>query len=309
MDSNLIFTKIQKKDMPLIFRYLRQVEGRTCDYSYGGLLMWVDYFNYEYAIADDTLFIKGASPVGNGEIFYLPIGKMPPRASLRALSEYCREVGAPVTLMLQTDELQKVLSVCSDAKIMDIPDWRDYIYDIHDLSTYRGNRMKKKRNHYNAFTTAYPDFEVEEITDSNLAELHEFAARHAAAHSDNQMEAYENRATVRVVDDYRSYPFDGILIRIDGRIAGFSIGEVKGDTLYTHIEKGDISYRGIYQAVCLHFCRMIESRYPDVRFVNREDDAGDPNLRKSKLSYSPIGYVDKCLVDVSPCRCTTEKNC
>lgn len=32
---------------------------RTCDFSIGGIYMWVDYFGYEYCIFQDTLFIKG----------------------------------------------------------------------------------------------------------------------------------------------------------------------------------------------------------------------------------------------------------
>lgn len=298
MKTNLNFEKIKKEDMPLIFRYLQQSTGRTCDYSYGGILMWVDYFNYEYAISEDTLFIKGTSPLGKGEIFYLPVGKMQPQRSIETLSSYCKEIGAPVSLMVQMNDLSQVLSVCDKAKIIDIPDWRDYLYDINDLSTYKGNKMKKKRNHYNSFVNTYPGYEVLPITKDNLQELKEFAEHHAALHSDDEMEAYENHATVKVVENYFSFPFEGIIIKVDGKIAGFTIGEVKDDTLYTHIEKGDTSYRGVYQALCLHFCKMIEERYPEVKFVNREDDAGDPNLRKSKLSYSPIGFVDKCIVNL-----------
>ncbi|MDE6458118.1 MAG: hypothetical protein K2L31_05910 [Muribaculum sp.] len=38
---------------------LEYAKSRTCDYTLAGLLMWADYFKYEYAIIDNTLFIKG----------------------------------------------------------------------------------------------------------------------------------------------------------------------------------------------------------------------------------------------------------
>ena len=49
--------------------------------------------------------------------------------------------------------------------------------------------------------------------------------------------------------DFDAYaPLAGLL-RVNGRVAGFSAGEIVGDTLIIHIEKADIAYEGVYQVL------------------------------------------------------------
>jgi hypothetical protein len=51
-----------------------------------------------------------------------------------------------------------------------------------------------------------------------------------------------------------------------------------------HFEKGDTSYVGIYSVINQLFCSQYLS---DVKYVNRQEDAGVPGLRKAKRSYRP----------------------
>ena len=64
----------------------------------------------------------------------------------------------------------------------------------------------------------------------------------------------------------------------------------KGDTIVIHFEKGDTRFKGIYQAINKHFLAAQENRFT---FVNREQDLGDEGLRKAKLSYNPVTFMQK----------------
>ncbi|MDE6695917.1 MAG: hypothetical protein K2K25_03465, partial [Muribaculaceae bacterium] len=46
----LDFKPITHADMEAIFEYLQKEHGRTTDFSFAGILMWVDFFKYEYTI-------------------------------------------------------------------------------------------------------------------------------------------------------------------------------------------------------------------------------------------------------------------
>ena len=42
---------------------------------------------------------------------------------------------------------------------------------------------------------------------------------------------------------------------------------------------------------------MIAGKYPEVRFLNREDDMGEPGLRQAKESYQPTLLLEKYFAD------------
>lgn len=96
--------------------------------------------------------------------------------------------------------------------------------------------------------------------------------------------------------DFAAYaPLAGLL-RVNGRVAGFSAGEIVGDTLIIHIEKADIAYEGIYQVLVNEYAKCFVT--PDVRYINREEDVGDEGMRRSKESYHPVRLLEKYLVRI-----------
>ncbi len=101
---------------------------------------------------------------------------------------------------------------------------------------------------------------------------------------------------IEILKNYGAYGMSGGLLRAQGKVVGFSMGEVYKDTLYIHIEKADTAYRGSYQVLLNEFVKRFGA---GTAFVNREEDVGDEGLRISKLSYHPCEILKKSIVRIN----------
>lgn len=298
-EGELRFAPVTKDVIPEISRLMKSSGSRANDFSVGGIMMWVDYFHYEYCIVKDTLFIKGVSEV-HPELpaFSLPVGRLPLSESIRMIRDYCRRAGIAARLSaVPEDRLGELLSV-TPGRVEELTDWSDYIYDAQSLASLSGKKLSKKRNHVNRFTADNAGYTFEPLTEENMGEARraymDWLGRDADSTLDAASAIEESAQTLGVMNDYGRYPFEGALLRDgEGRVAAFTMGEVIGDTLFTHIEKMDHTIAGAGETVNKLFAEMMTERHPELRYINREEDAGDPGLRQAKLSYNPAIVLKK----------------
>lgn len=189
--------------------------------------------------------------------------------------------------------MRKARSVTAErfgAAVTQDADGADFLYPAENFIAYAGKRLREKRNHLYQFRREYPDAVFEPIGDANIHEVMTFFEAYRAENgSDEALAATENDICCEVLENRGSYGFLSLALRIDGGIRAFTAGEVAGDTLFVHIEKADRNTRGAYQAIASEFVKSV----PGISFVNREDDSGDPGLRKSKMSYRPCALLGK----------------
>ena len=72
-------------------------------------------------------------------------------------------------------------------------------------------------------------------------------------------------------------------------------GEILGDYYYSHIEKADKTYNGVYSKLVQLVSQDLQEK---VKYMNREEDLNEPGLRRSKRGYKPIGYIEKNQVKI-----------
>ncbi|MGN0212823.1 MAG: DUF2156 domain-containing protein [Muribaculaceae bacterium] len=285
----LKFHRLTFNSLPLVLPYLRQSGSRSCDYTVGGIYMWIDYFKYHYCIYRDTLLIKGvAEDDVRRTAFSLPIGAMPLDEAVALLKEHCAYEGLQLEFSAITEERIDDFMALNPTGVYELTQWSDYIYDAAKLATLVGNKMKKKRNHVNKFISSYPDHHIEPLGKDNIDAARAFFDRLCLTKSNNGMAGYERNQTRRVLHDFARYSeaFTGIVLYAGTDIAAFAIGEITGTTLHVHIEKTDHSFAGANEFINMAFVRYCRER-SQIDMVNREDDAGDPGLRQAKQSYYP----------------------
>ncbi len=290
----LSFKRLGLEDAPIIRAFFEKYPSKQCDNTVGAALMWRDYFKTEYAIFDDTVIFKADYP----EIktaFTFPIGKNI-KASLQQIQDYCKNNNIPLVFCTVTAEDLELLKNCfKSCKETLKREWSDYIYNMSDLSTFKGKKFNGQRNHINKFKSLYPDYSLIKITKDNIEEVKEFFKRFILSRQMTDAEKEECQKVFEVFDNFDVYKMTGYALKVEENIVAFSMGEIVGNMLFVHIEKADISYKGAYQMMVKEFSSLFSDK---ALFINREDDSGDLGLRTSKLSYQPCEIADKYTVEI-----------
>ena len=94
---------------------------------------------------------------------------------------------------------------------------------------------------------------------------------------------------------------EGLVLMDGDRILAMTLGSALSATTFdVHFEKALEEADGAYPAINWEFARYLREKYPQLRWLNREDDLGIEGLRKAKLSYCPDHFIEKswaCLLE------------
>lgn len=296
----LDFHPLRLEDLPKLRPYFGYSGSRICDTTPGVTFIWRDMYQTEYAIYDGSLYFKVVYP-GLGETFTLPLGGGRTE-HYRQIAGYCCRRNMPIAFYpVPKDELERIQQLFPNSAAIAERDAFDYLYRAEDLKYFRGKKLSGQRNHVNKFLKTYGNWAFRAITREDIPAVKAFLDRYAARWDKSAASFHEDIAkTHEVLDHFQTYDLLGGVLLVEGEVVGFSLGEVLGDTLFTHIEKADRDYEGCYQMLVAQFAQQFAGE--GVSFINREDDTGDPGLRTSKLSYHPIALLEKYTVTVEePC--------
>jgi len=298
--------RITLEDREYLEEFLNGYDYKTSGLSYTSLYMWRKINMISWKQIGDYLFMTAADnldPELDDTFMFPPLtrtGGYDPsslRSAILEAKEIIEAKGRPLEIKLVPFHMLEIFSEAMQGRIVYEADRAnfDYVYDTKDLIELRGRDYHSKKNHLNYFLANY-EYEygkmTPDMTDDAMAFIHEFNERKSPEDPHERLLLeFEERAMRDVFLNLDIVGYLSGVIRIGGKIEAISIGGRLGTkTVIVHVEKANIAYRGLYQAINNEFCKAMAA---NVKRINREEDMGIPGLRKAKLSYKPTKFVEK----------------
>lgn len=289
-------------DKDIIEKYVDKEKLESYEYLFSSLYMWRKLNNVKYALINDALVIE-KNEEGKGTFYAQPLKYK--KENLTELVDFLIDRNSNYTdrdyIFGDVDEsFIDDLRKYTDFKIEVTEDVNDfeYVYNTNDLIELKGKKYHGKKNHVNSFEKSYT-YEIKTINNDKvikdclmlLQKWHE----EVAVTVDKEM-MMEIDAIKDLFSELHYFDLKSIAIYVDGELAGFSVGERVNDKMAViHVERGEISYKGVYAFLNRKF--LTES-FADTEFVNRQEDTGNAGLRKAKESYHPVKMVKKYLIKI-----------
>ena len=288
------FQKIDLSQADRYREYLAVCGERGCEYSLTNLYIWG---------RQKVAFLHGClalfSQFQRKSVYPFPIGDGDVGAVLDAIIHDARKRGLQCCLTSMTAADCAILEERYPGQFQFHPDRDgcDYIYSITDLANLPGRKFQRKRNHLNRFRLNHPDYRLVAITPELLPEVNAMAQtwyeKRMESDPDNDFQL-EQRALNRAMEKWDELGLEGAVLMEDGKILAMTAGSFLNEATFdVHFEKALEDVDGAYTAINQEFSAHLHEKYPDLRWLNREDDLGLPGLRKAKLSYCPDHLVVK----------------
>ncbi len=293
----LDFKPISKEDIETISSYFNLRSNKTCDSVFLDVFLWKDFYNVKFAIWDNKALL--ITMVIDGEDYCaLPMCKDEHiKDAFNVLIDYFNNtLNKKLKVYLADEEGLNALNLDKALfDIIDVDDAKDYLYLAESLKTLSGKKLRKKKNHINAFLREnegnfYYKTLCCQYRDTILDFLNRWREQKgddAEEHLDGELQGIND-----ILENCDALKVTMAGIFVNDRLEAFTIGSYNTveKMAIIHIEKANPDIRGLYPFINQQF---IINAFPDAYIVNREDDLGLEGLRKAKLSYEPIGYARK----------------
>jgi hypothetical protein len=291
----LKFESIQLEQQSAYLKIFDACPAKASDYSFINLWGWADIYGLEWAWSSGLVWIRQTLPE---TLYWAPVGnwgtiswKQTLRENFSGLTQFERI----------PKELLEVWQNIDDLELEAQPTRRhwDYLYSVSDLAELKGRKYHKKKNLLNQFNKNYSHSYIS-LGSENVhltTQMQEDWCTWRDCAAEEALDS-ENRAILKILDnwEYLDRLMGGALM-VDNRMVAYTVAEALADNiLLIHFEKGDAEYKGVYQAINQIFLKAVG---PPYQTVNREQDLSSEGMRKAKMSYHPIGFIEKYNVTVS----------
>ena len=288
----LEFSTIAPDKKGLFTKFLWENDGRGCEMSFANLCLWGEQ---GFALVDGHILIL--SKFGDRYIYLYPLGSGDKRTVIDRIISDSSERGIRLRILgLSPADMEEIDRIYEGRfRFFLNEDTFDYVYDINDLAELKGKKYHGKRNHIARFKEAIPNYKIELISENNSSKILEMAeAWYAEREEESGSYETEKIAIKRAMENYSALGFEGLALMDGDRVIGFTVASrMSRDTFDVHFEKAFSDIQGAYAVINQELALYIRSKYPDVKYLDREEDMGIDGLRRAKKSYYPHHMIEK----------------
>ncbi|PIQ90730.1 MAG: hypothetical protein COV71_02975 [Candidatus Omnitrophica bacterium CG11_big_fil_rev_8_21_14_0_20_41_12] len=290
--------KLTLKDKKLFNQYLNLAEHELAAYAFANIYIWRSLYDIKWTIIENSLCVFLQDKIGC--FMYLsPLAKEQRPAVIKE-----------AFVIMDSINKNKDISRIENVEKNDLEYYRalgylrhdkypDYLCSRNDLASLGGNKFKSQRASHNYFIKHYNfDFSRMNPADqSGCLRLFSlwFKERISQCNDDLYCGMLEdNRKVIKdILVDYRKLDLEGIVVRVDKKIKGFSFGyKLNSETFCILYEVTDLAVKGLAQFIFRRFCQELKN----YKYINIMDDSGLENLRKVKLSYKPVRLIPAYII-------------
>lgn len=295
------FKTLTLSDIIAMRKYFECCNLLLSDYSAAFKFMWQKHFAIEFAYVAGCVVFREYYQGRTYFHYPMELNDGDAEKAIDMIEEYCREKNIRIHYTCVPREKMDIMldRYGMEMRITNHRRWRDYLYNAEDFIKYPGKKFSGQRNHVNKFKKLFPQYKFLILNGDDRAVIHDFLKRYEV----RQLSKGTVMAKEELESVYDMLPYIDELhllvgaLEVDGTIVALSMGEKCGDQLIIHVEKALTGYDGVYPTMANEFAAHFAL---NVKYINREDDAGDAGLRKSKLQYNPVRLIEK--YDIFPRR-------
>lgn len=292
--EQLVFLELTYETQEWVTRKLREDGRALCEYSFASNYAWSPYFALRLARLSESGIFRYMGE--KHDLYSFPFGgsDQDKLALLEQVMKLCEAEGGTLELSPLAQRDYEFLRRYYPGQFLMAAnrDMSDYIYEREKLVKLPGKKYHGKRNHIARFMDA-DDWGYEPITDENRAEAKAMMDEWKNRRSDVwnvELEQDFGAMTTALLEMERLEMVGGLL-RKAGQVVALAIGEpLNEDTFVVHYEKAFADVQGAYPMINQQFAEHAADGFT---YIDREEDTGDPGLRKAKLSYQPCRLEKK----------------
>ncbi|NPV83827.1 MAG: DUF2156 domain-containing protein [Candidatus Aminicenantes bacterium] len=277
---------VELADLDEVNKYFEAFQPEICELTFANLYIWRHWERPQLTLINGNLCLF-CQPPDEPAYFLEPVGD----SRLEETVEACLSV-APRLSRVSEKFLKKI---GAKYQVREDRDNFDYVYLTEDLCNLKGKKYDGKRNQIKKFEKNFQP-ELRPLARSEIGGCLRLVDRwEANSPEENRVMDERGRAASRAIKEalgnFEAMGLSGMVAIINGQVEGFCLGEkLNAETAVVHVELASREIAGLHQFLNRECARTI---WKEFKYINREQDAGIPGLRQSKLSYHPHLLVKK----------------